>query len=93
MKKCKEVMTKNPATAIPTDTLEKTAQMMKAGDIGSVPVVANQQTKKLVGIVTDRDLALKVVAAGRDPKQTRVEEVMTREMVTCTSSGIFGHVC
>ncbi len=46
-------------------------------------VIENDHTKKLVGIVTDRDLALKVVADGRDPKSTKVEEVMTRKVVTC----------
>ena len=44
---------------------------MKAQDIGSVPVVDSHETKKLVGIVTDRDLALKVVAEGLDSRQTR----------------------
>jgi len=83
MTKCSEVMTKNPVTALPMDTVDHVAQLMKQQDIGPVPVVENQQTKKLIGIVTDRDLAIKVVAAGRDPKQTRVEEVMTRELVTC----------
>lgn len=52
-------------------------------NIGSIPVIENEQTKKLVGIATDRDLALKVVADARDPKATKVEEVMTRNVVTC----------
>ena len=46
-------------------------------------VIENDHTKKLVGIATDRDLALKVVADGRDPKSTKVEKVMTRKVVTC----------
>ena len=56
---------------------------MKSKDIGGVPIIENEQTKKLVGIVTDRDLALKIVAEGRDPKSTKAEEVMTRKVVTC----------
>jgi CBS domain-containing protein len=83
MKKCSEVMTRNPVTALPTDTVEHVAQLMQGQDIGPVPVVENQRTMKLVGIVTDRDLTLKVVAQGRDPKQTRIEQVMTRDVVTC----------
>jgi CBS domain-containing protein len=83
MQKCQEVMTRNPVTAVPTDTVEDVARSMRSLDIGPVPVVENQQTKKLIGIVTDRDLALKVVASGRQPKQIRVEEVMTRDPVTC----------
>jgi CBS domain-containing protein len=83
MKKCNEVMTKNPVSCLPNDTVSKVAQLMKSKDFGSVPIVENEQTKKLVGIVTDRDLALKIVAEGRDPKSTKAEEVMTRKVVTC----------
>ena len=83
MKKCNEVMTKNPVCCMPTDMVSKVAQLMKSKDIGPVPIIENVQTKKLVGIVTDRDLALKIVAEGRDPKSTKAEEVMTRKVVTC----------
>jgi len=83
MKKCNEVMTKNPVCCVPNDTVSKVAQLMKSKDFGSVPIVENEQTKKLVGIVTDRDLAVKIVAEGRDPKSTKAEEVMTRKVVTC----------
>jgi len=83
MKKCGEVMTKNPVCCLPNDTVEKAAQFMKRENIGSVPVIENDQTIKLVGIVTDRDLVLKVVAEGRDIRSTKVEAVMTRKVVTC----------
>ena len=83
MKKCNEVMTKNPIYCLPNDAVVRAAQLMKNENIGPIPVIENEQTKKLVGIVTDRDLALKVVADGRDPKSTKVEEVMTRKVVTC----------
>jgi CBS domain-containing protein len=56
---------------------------MKSKNIGPVPIVENERTKKLVGIVTDRDLVLQIVAEGRDPKSTKAEEVMTRKVVTC----------
>jgi CBS domain-containing protein len=56
---------------------------MKRENIGPIPVIENEQSRKLVGIVTDRDLALKIVAEGRDPKSTKVEAVMTRKVVTC----------
>jgi CBS domain-containing protein len=83
MKKCDEVMTKNPVCCLPNDTVAKAAQLMKHDNIGSIPVIESEQTRKLVGIVTDRDLALKVVAEGLDAKSTRVEGVMTRKVVTC----------
>jgi CBS domain-containing protein len=83
MKKCSEVMTTAPACCLPTDTVTKAAQLMKRGNVGSIPVIDNEQTKKLVGIVTDRDLALEIVAEGRDTKSTTVEAVMTHKVVTC----------
>ena len=83
MKKCNEVMTKNPVCCLPTDLVSKAAELMKSKDIGPVPIIENEQTRKLVGIVTDRYLALKIVAEGRDPKSTKAEAVMTRDVVTC----------
>ena len=86
MKKCEEVMTKNPVCCLPNDTAAKVAQLMKHENVGSIPVTEDAQTKKLVGIVTDRDLALKIVAEGLDGKSTKVEAVMTRKVVTCRAS-------
>jgi CBS domain-containing protein len=83
MKKCDEVMTQNPVCCLPNDTAAKAAQLMKSENVGSIPIVESEQTKKLVGIVTDRDLTLKVVAEGLDGKYTKVESVMTPEVVTC----------
>jgi CBS domain-containing protein len=83
MKKCNEVMTKKPVCCLPNDMVAKVAKLMKSEHIGSIPVIENEQTKKLVGIVTDRDLALKIVAEGLDAKSTKVDAVMTRKVVTC----------
>ena len=83
MKKCHEVMTKNPVCCLPNEVVAKAAELMKTENIGSIPVIENEQTKKLVGIVTDRDLALKIVAEGLDAKSTKVDAVMTRKVVTC----------
>lgn len=82
-KKCRDVMTENLVFSTPGDTVSKVAQLMKREDIGPVLIVDNEQSKKLVGIVTDRDLAIKVVGEGRDPQNTRVEDVMTRKLITC----------
>jgi CBS domain-containing protein len=83
MENCGEVMTKDPACCPPTDTAARAAELMKSGNVGSIPVIANEQTRQLVGIVTDRDLALKIVAGALDAKLTKVEAVMTRTVVTC----------
>jgi CBS domain-containing protein len=83
MKKCEEVMTKKIVCCQPNDKVAKAARLMKHENVGAIPVIENQQTQKLVGIVTDRDLALKIVAEGRNAESTIVEAVMTREVVTC----------
>ena len=83
MKKCNEVMTKNPICCLPNDLVPQVANLMKNRHVGSIPVIENEETKKLVGIVTDRDLALMIVAEGLDAKTTKVETVMTRKVVTC----------
>ena len=86
MKKCSEVMTQNLVCCLPTDTASKAAQLMKTEDVGSIPVIEDERTMKLIGIVTDRDLALQVVAVERDSRLTQVAEVMTYEVVTCRAS-------
>ena len=86
MKKCKDVMTQDPVCCLPTDTVSKAAQLMKTEDVGSIPVVEDVQTMKLIGIVTDRDLAMHVVADERDAGSTLVEDVMTYEVITCRAT-------
>jgi CBS domain-containing protein len=83
MKKCEEVMTRGPVCCLPTTLVVEAAKIMKRENIGPIPVIQDEQTRTLVGIVTDRDLALKIVAEGRDAKSTKVEAVMTRKVVTC----------
>ena len=83
MKKCNEVMTKDPFCCLPTDSVQKVAEMMKSQNIGSMPVIDAGHTKKLVGIVTDRDLALKIIGGELDPQSTKVDAVMSNHVVTC----------
>ena len=83
MKKCDEVMTKDPVCCLPGDSVAKAAQLMQSENIGSIPVIENKESQKLVGIVTDRDLALKIVAGALDATATTVETVMTQKVVTC----------
>src|SRR5262245_21912562 len=80
---CREVMSEHPMCCLPTDPVDVAARLMVTENIGSLPVVRDLQTTTLIGIVTDRDLTVKVVAEGRDPKGIIVEEVMTPEPVSC----------
>ncbi len=83
MKKSNEVMTKKPVCCLPDDLVTEAAQLMKNDHVGSIPVIEDEQGRKLVGIVTDRDLAIRIVAEGLDAKSTKVETIMTRNVVTC----------
>jgi CBS domain-containing protein len=78
--KVKELMTPRPTVVRPEDTASQAATLMKQNDCGAIPVVADGG--KLVGIVTDRDIVLRVVAAGKDPRSTPVSAVMTADPAT-----------
>src|SRR5687767_9714643 len=82
---CKDIMTPNPSCCLPSDSVAIAAQIMRRNDVGPVLVVSDHEENRLVGIVTDRDLALKVIADGRDPHSTRVDEVMSLHPVCCRS--------
>jgi len=77
--KVSELMTKQPTTVEPDATLGEVATLMKQEDCGSIPVV---QAGRLVGIVTDRDIVIRGIAAGVDPKTQRVSKVMSSDPVT-----------
>jgi CBS domain-containing protein len=83
MKKCSDVMTKDVVTCSSESTIMEVAQLMKIEDIGPVLIVNNDDPTTLVGIMTDRDIVLKVIAEGEDPRMKRVGEVMSKKLVTC----------
>jgi CBS domain-containing protein len=76
-------MTKDPLCCVPADSAQRAAQLMRDRNVGAVLICESQETKRLVGIVTDRDLAVRVVAEGCDPAGTCVGDVMTREVFSC----------
>ena len=81
--RCSEIMTKNPEFVLPNDPVVKAARLMKSEDVGPIPIVEDKESRTLTGIITDRDLAIKVIAEARDPQTTRVKEVMSNDVVTC----------
>lgn len=78
-KKIREVMTTNPRTVEPTTPIVDAARMMRDEDVGPIPIVENNQC---AGILTDRDIVLRVVAEGRDPAATTVGDVASRDLIT-----------
>lgn len=80
---CADVMTKDPSCCVPTDSAARVAKIMKTENVGSIPVCESRNSRKLIGIVTDRDLALHVVAEARDAAGTLVKDVMSGDPFTC----------
>jgi CBS domain-containing protein len=79
MKKARDIMTANPQVVTPEDSVTRAAEIMRDSDVGVVPVVEDQSSMRLAGLVTDRDIAVRVVAEGRN------NDCTTREVM---SSGI-----
>jgi CBS domain-containing protein len=80
--KVSEIMTPDPVCAIRENSLVEVARMMKEYDCGAIPVVENQANRKPVGIVTDRDLAIRGLAEAKDPLVNTVESCMTPSLVS-----------
>lgn len=79
--KCKDIMTPNPRTCSPQDLSIEPGKIMRDEDVGIVPVV--EENQKLVGVVTDRDLCLGVVAEGKHPREVKIADCMSEELITC----------
>ena len=78
-KSVRDLMTDKVSSIDADKTVEDAAKMMKDEDVGLVPIVEGD---RLVGTLTDRDIAIRVVAEGRDPSSTTVREVASTDLVT-----------
>ena len=78
-KKIREVMTSKPCSIDAAKSVANAAKMMRDEDVGLAPIVEGD---RLVGVLTDRDIAVRVVAEGRDPEQVKVTEVASGDVVT-----------
>lgn len=84
--KIQDVMTQNPRCVTPDMAARDAAQMMKDENVGILPVVDNESSRRLIGVITDRDIALRIVAEGRGV-DTSVSEVMSKSrLATCLPS-------
>lgn len=78
--RCGDIMKRNVACVSTTDTAQHAAQKMRQSNVGFLPVCG--EDRRVVGTITDRDLALRLVAEGRDGG-TQIGDIMTAEAVTC----------
>jgi CBS domain-containing protein len=74
-----EVMTSDPRSVTADSTVAEAARLMRDEDAGIVPITEGE---RLVGVVTDRDIAIKVAAEGKDPQSTKVSEIAASNLVT-----------
>ncbi len=81
-KRCREIMTSNVTTANREMSLREVAVLMRDGDMGSLPIV---EDKKLVGMITDRDIVVRAIAEGKDVA-TKIGNVMTTEIFSVKPS-------
>ena len=77
--KANDLMTANPACCTPDSTAQQAAQLMEENDCGCIPVVEDEESRFLVGVVTDRDIALRGVAQGRSP-ETPIRDLMSTDV-------------
>jgi CBS domain-containing protein len=76
----RDIMTRGAQVVHPDSTVQQAAQMMKDLDIGPLPVCDG---RRIVGMVTDRDITIRSTATGKDPTRQPVREVMTNEVLYC----------
>ena len=74
----REVMTPNPQCVRESDSIIEAARIMQNADTGVVPVVDGG--KKIIGMITDRDIVVRLIAEGKDPQKARVNEAMTKSV-------------
>ncbi len=79
--KAQEIMSKNPRTVTPETAVMEAAQLMKSEDVGVLPVVESSSSKRLLGVITDRDIAIRVVAEGKTSASVR--DVMSAGVKSC----------
>ena len=80
--KAQDIMAKNPRTVTPQTRIQDAARLMKEEDVGILPVVENESSRRLVGVVTDRDIALRHVAEGHSSPDCPVREAMSENVRT-----------
>lgn len=87
--KIREIMSTEVRLASPDETIQKAAQMMADADAGILPI---GESDRLVGMITDRDIAVRAVAKGLDPQTTRVRDIMSAQVRYCYDDEDVNHV-
>jgi CBS domain-containing protein len=84
--KVRDAMTPDPVCCLTTDSAQKVAGILCKQNVGSIPVVTDHESRKLIGIITDRDLCCSVVASGLNPQSTPIEKFISLNPAVCRES-------
>lgn len=88
-----EIMTRNPACCTPETSLVEAAELMVSFDCGEIPVINSYLDKKVIGILTDRDICVRIVAQNLNPKNFKVEDCMTKPAIALEESTSIEDCC
>ena len=85
------IMSGSIETILPGASLAEAARKMASQDIGSLPVCSDR--RRVIGIITDRDITVRAVARGLDPNHTKVQDVMTKDVLACPADSDIEAAC
>lgn len=91
--KVEDVMTKDPACCLPDSNLQDVTRLMKENDCGCIPVVESKESSKLVGTITDRDIAIRAFSGEKNPLDLTAADIMTPDTVTVTPETSIQECC
>lgn len=88
-----DIMTPDPVCSTPETMLPEVARLMVENDCGEIPIVNNLESRKLVGVITDRDIVCRAIAEDKNPAQTRVSDIMSTSVVTVSEDADIQECC
>lgn len=91
--KARDIMTKDPAFCTPDTDLKTVAQMMCEHDCGEIPVVDSAESRKPIGVVTDRDITCRTLGQGRNPFDMKAADCMTSPAITVKEDELVDDCC
>jgi CBS domain-containing protein len=91
--KVRELMSSNPICATPDTSLRDIARMMCDHDCGEIPIVSDTSTRRVIGVVTDRDITCRTVARGQNPLELSATDCMTTPVATVETDATVDDCC
>lgn len=88
-----DIMTPDPACCTPESSLPEVARLMVDNDCGEIPVVNDLESRKLTGVITDRDIVCRAIAEDKNPADTEVSEIMSTSLVTISEDAGVQECC